>query len=106
VDNIKNKSLLEVLRSPLFAAFQRRQPFNPNHLRPCPIIDNPAALRAIVAESGARPTHEGAEAVLEGTTAAYLDRRAAQWAAVADNLWRAARCSEPAVPEARAHGRP
>ncbi|MBC7106900.1 MAG: radical SAM protein, partial [Firmicutes bacterium] len=70
VDNIKNKSLLEVLRSPLFAAFQRRQPFNPNHLRPCPIIDNPAALRAIVAESGARPTHEGAEAVLEGTTAA------------------------------------
>jgi MoaA/NifB/PqqE/SkfB family radical SAM enzyme len=89
VDNINNKSLLEVLCSPLFAAFQKRQPFNPNHLRPCPIIDNPEVLREIVCASGARPTHAGAEAVLEGTTAAYLDRRAAEWGVIADGFWEA-----------------
>lgn len=87
VDNINEKSLLEVLRSPLFAAFQKRQPFNPNHLRPCPIIDNPAALREIVRETGAKPTHEGAETVLSGTTAAYLDRLVVRWAAVAESIW-------------------
>ncbi|MEW6173063.1 MAG: radical SAM protein [Bacillota bacterium] len=88
-DNINDKSLLEVLRSPFFAGFQKRQPFNANHLRPCPIIDNPEALREIIRECGARPTHAGAEAVLEGTAAAYLDRRAAEWGAIADGLWEA-----------------
>ncbi|MEW6080866.1 MAG: SPASM domain-containing protein [Bacillota bacterium] len=40
-DNIKGKSLVEVLRSPLFRAFQDRQPFGDNLLRPCPIIGSP-----------------------------------------------------------------
>ncbi len=89
VDNINEKSLLEVLQSPLFAAYQKRQPFNQNHLCPCPIIDNPQALRDIVRESGARPTHEGAETVLEGTIARFLDRRSAEWGKVADDIWAA-----------------
>jgi MoaA/NifB/PqqE/SkfB family radical SAM enzyme len=87
VDNIKDKTLLEVLRSPLFASFQKRQPFCENHLRPCPVIDNPDALRAIVAESGARPTHPGAETVLEGLVAESLDRKAKNWAAVCNAIW-------------------
>lgn len=87
VDNIKDKTLLEVLRSPLFASFQKRQPFCENHLRPCPIIDNPDALRAIVAESGARPTHPGAETVLEGLVAGSLDQKAKNWAAVCNAIW-------------------
>ncbi len=86
-DNINRKTLLEVLRSPFFAAFQKRQPFNRNHLRPCPVIDNPAALREIVRETGARPTHEGAQTILEGFLAACLDRRAAEWGRVADGIW-------------------
>jgi len=80
VENINDKSLVEVLQSPLFKAFQKRQPFCENHLRPCPLIDNPAALRDIVAESGAKPTHEGAETVLGGDIGAFLDRRSAEWA--------------------------
>ncbi|NLI13260.1 radical SAM protein [Pelotomaculum propionicicum] len=55
-DNIKNISLLEALKSPLMQAYQKRQPFNSNMLRPCPIIDNPEALAEIVAETGARST--------------------------------------------------
>jgi len=86
VENIKGKSLLEVLKNPLFAAFQKRQPFNDNHLRPCPIIDVPQALREIVAETGARPTHPGAESILAGTVAAYLDRRAEEWGRVANAI--------------------
>lgn len=86
-DNIKDKTLLEVLRSPLFASFQKRQPFCENHLRPCPVIDNPDALRAIVAESGARPTHPGAETVLEGLVAESLDQKAKNWAAVCNAIW-------------------
>lgn len=86
VDNIKDKNLLEVLHSPLFASFQKRQPFCDNHLRPCPIIDNPDALREIVAESGARATHPGAEAILNGPGADALDQKAERWGIVADGI--------------------
>lgn len=87
VDNIREKSLKEVLKNPLFAAYQRSQPFSENLLRPCPIIDSPEALRRIVRESGAYPTHEGAETVLSGKIASFLDRRSAEWKAVADPIW-------------------
>ncbi|MDI3316882.1 MAG: radical SAM protein [Bacillota bacterium] len=84
--NIRESSLLEILRSPLFAAYQRRIPFSPNHYAPCPIIDNPAALRAMVAESGAHPTHPGAEDVLVGERARFLDELSSRWHAAADVL--------------------
>lgn len=96
LDNINEKSLLEVLKSPLFAAYQKRQPFNKNHLLPCPIIDNPAALREIVAECGAHPTHEGAETVLESTIARYLDHRSQEWCKVAGEIWSQRQVSQKA----------
>jgi MoaA/NifB/PqqE/SkfB family radical SAM enzyme len=79
VDNIKNKSLKEVLQNPLFKSYQKRQPFSDNMLAPCPIIDNPEALRSIVNESGARPTHPGAETVLSGEIALFLDNLSKKW---------------------------
>jgi len=79
VDNIKDKSLKEVLQNPLFKAYQKRQPFNENLLKPCPIIDNPYALREMVEESGAFPTHPGAETVLKGDIADYLDKISDKW---------------------------
>lgn len=79
VDNIKNKSLKEVLQNPLFKSYQKRQPFGKNMMAPCPIIDHPYALRAIVAESKARPTHPGAADVLSGETAKFLDHLSANW---------------------------
>jgi len=87
VDNIKNKSVKEVLKSSLFRAYQKRQPFHENLLRPCPFIDVPQALRDIVAESNASPTHPEAEAVLHGEIAQGLDRKAAQWGEEADKIW-------------------
>jgi MoaA/NifB/PqqE/SkfB family radical SAM enzyme len=87
VDNIRDKSLLDVLRGPLFTEYQKRQPFSENMLRPCPIIDHPQALREIVRIAGARPTHEGAETVLGGEIGEYLDRRAAEWKRVSDPIW-------------------
>ncbi len=79
IDNIKGKSLKEVLRNPLFRSFQKRQPFSDNLLAPCPIIDNPQQLRDIVAESGAYPTHEGAETILSGPIGKYLDELSSDW---------------------------
>ncbi|MGB9866467.1 MAG: radical SAM protein [Bacillota bacterium] len=88
VDNIRNKSLKEVLASPLFKAYQARQPFNKNHLAPCPIIDAPQALRDIVKESGAKPTHPGAEEILQGQLAAHLDAYSKTWLKLADQVLR------------------
>jgi len=84
--NIHDVSLLDALRSPLFMAYRRRQPFNGNMLRPCPLLDNPEMLREMVKESGARSTDMEAPEdvdVLCGKTAPA----AKAWAEVADRLW-------------------
>ena len=36
--NIHECTLLEALQSPLFMAYHDNQPFNQNHLRPCPML--------------------------------------------------------------------
>lgn len=84
-DNIKNISLLEALKSPLMQAYQKRQPFNSNMLRPCPIIDNPEALAEIVAETGAHSTqvnNNGGMAEL----AKKLQEYSNAWGRIADAL--------------------
>ncbi len=64
VDNIKEKSLREVLNSNFFKEIRSRQPFDKNLLLPCMIIDSPWQLREIVEKTGAYPTHSGADDVL------------------------------------------
>ena len=85
-DNIKDKSLAEVLTSPFFMGFRKRQPFNENHLRPCSIIDNPHVLREIVAETGAYPTHPDAESVVT-SLAKQLDDYSCSYGRIADKVW-------------------
>jgi hypothetical protein len=87
VDNIRDKSLVEVLKSPLFTEYQKRIPFNEDLLRPCPIVDNPWALREIVTKVGAKSTDGGSEALLTPELAESLDRYANAWGAVADKIW-------------------
>ncbi|WP_187351006.1 radical SAM protein [Capillibacterium thermochitinicola] len=84
--NIHDVTLLEALKAPLFQAYRRRQPFNPNHLRPCPLLDNPDALRAMVKESGAKSTDMLAPEDVDDLCA-KTESAAAQWAPVADQLW-------------------
>jgi MoaA/NifB/PqqE/SkfB family radical SAM enzyme len=85
-DNIKEKSLTEILNSDFFRGFRKRQPYTKNHLRPCCIIDNPYVLREIVAETGAYPTHDGAETVI-GCLAKPLDKYADDYKKIADKVW-------------------
>lgn len=87
IDNIKDKPLKEVLSNPLFKAYQERQPFSNNLLRPCPIIDCPEQLREMVQKTGARPSHEGAEALLYDPMALSMDFIVAEWKEKADIKW-------------------
>ncbi|MBR3277057.1 MAG: radical SAM protein [Eubacterium sp.] len=85
--NIHDKSLLDVLRSPLFQAYHDNQPFNHNHLRPCPMLENPEKIEQLVKETGAVNTdYQNQESVEELTakTHPYADR----WAPVAEELWK------------------
>lgn len=84
--NIHEKSLLECLQQPLFQEYQKEQPFNNNHLRPCPMLENPECLQEMVARTGAKSTDlqspESAEHLC-GKCGAY----AACWQETADRLW-------------------
>jgi MoaA/NifB/PqqE/SkfB family radical SAM enzyme len=88
VDNIKKKSLAEVLKSGFFQAIRKRRPYSSNYYRPCLIIDHPHLLRQVVGECGARPTHPAAAAILTEFSD-DLDRYASAYGEMADALWKA-----------------
>ena len=84
--NIRNCTLLEALQSPIFMAYHDGQPFNDNHLRPCPMLENPELLRQMVHDTGAHSTDlQSPESVdhLCDKCGAY----AADWKPVADEIW-------------------
>jgi len=93
--NIKNTALVEALKCPLFMAYQDNQPFNENHLRPCPIIDNPQKLEKIVNETGAHPTQRNGIPVSQLCQPLY--GYAQKWGAVADQLWKETTSAQEAV---------
>lgn len=85
--NIRDVSLLDALRQPLFEAYRDNQPFNENHLRPCPMLENPEILERLVKETGARSTDLQSPEEVEhlcGKCHAYADA----WKESADQLWK------------------
>ena len=86
--NIREKSLLDIMRSPLFMAYHDGQPFNENMMQPCPMLENPEKLREMVEKSGAKSTD-----MQSPETADHLcskcDSYAACWKPKADELWKA-----------------
>ena len=90
--NVKEKSLIECLQQPLFKAYQAGQPFNENLLRPCPMLENPEKLRAIVHETGAPSTDMESPESVDHLTDKCVDYAKA-WAPVADKLWNAGHMS-------------
>ena len=84
--NIRECTLLQALKQPLFMAYRDGQPFNGNHLRPCPMLENPELLREMVARSGAHGTDEESEESVEHLCA-KCDNYAKEWAPVADDIW-------------------
>ena len=93
--NIREKSLLDVMRSPLFMAYHDGQPFNENMMQPCPMLENPDKLRAIVEKTGASSTD-----MKSPETADHLcskcDFYAACWAPKAEELWKARKAQKAA----------
>jgi len=107
VDNIKERSLKEVLRSPLFVAIRRRQPYSDNLLRPCMIIDHPWVLREIYEEVHPYPTDSGALSLVNGL-APGLDRYAEEQTPILGRAWQESFVArgfcpppKPLVPEPR-----
>lgn len=84
--NIRTHSLLEILQNPLFMAYHNNQPFNKNHLRPCPMLENPEILQRIVKETGAKSTDlqspESAEHLCH-----KCEEYARMWKPCAEKLW-------------------
>ncbi len=98
--NIRTHTLLEAYKSPLFMQYRANQPFNPNHLRPCPLLDNPERLTAMVDAAKAKSTDmvnpEDVHDLMKKTVSA-----AEKWAPVAAELWvenRAEKAAKAACP--------
>ncbi len=84
--NIREKSILECLKAPLFHEYYKGQPFNDNMLRPCPMLENPDALRNLVKKTNAKSTNltqlESADELC-----AKCDDYARAWAPRAKEIW-------------------
>jgi MoaA/NifB/PqqE/SkfB family radical SAM enzyme len=91
--NIREKTLLEALKSPLFMEYKRNQPFNDNHLRPCPLIDNCGKLAEMVHASGARSTDLCSPENVDDLCAKCA-KASSDWEIVADKLWNERKTAE------------
>ena len=67
-------------------AYHHAQPFCENHLRPCPLLDNPGALTKMVESTGARSTDMRNPEDVRALSA-KCEATAGSWKPVADRLW-------------------
>ena len=84
--NIHEVSLLDALKSPIFQAYRKGQPFNDNMLRPCPMLENPECLPKMVKETGAHSTDPQSPEDVQH----LCDKckpYAEAWTKMADKLW-------------------
>jgi len=86
IDNIRDKTLKDVLLSPFFKGIRASQPFSDNPLTPCMIIDNPSALRELVRKYSPKPTHEGAERIVNELSS-FLDDYSCKYKKIAERTW-------------------
>lgn len=84
--NIHTTSILDGLRNPLFMEYRKGQPFNDNHLRPCPMLENPEKLREMVKKTGAESTDLIAKEDVD-SLCGKCDDFALAWKPVADEIW-------------------
>lgn len=84
--NIHEHTVLEILQSPLFKAYHEGQPFNENPLRPCPMLENPDALREMVKRTRAHSTDLEAPEDVDHLCS-KCDKYAKNWKPEADKIW-------------------
>ncbi len=83
--NIKDATLIDALQSPIFMAYRERQPFSSNMLRPCPVMDQPGALKRMVEVSGAKSTDLNCPEPVEDLFNKIVDV-SAKWKETADRM--------------------
>lgn len=84
--NIRETTLLDALRSPMMMAYHRGQPFHENMLRPCPMLENPEKLCAMVNLCNAHSTDLQAPESVEHLCA-KCEQYSREWAPTAMELW-------------------
>ena len=84
--NIRETSLIDALRSPLFMQYYEGQPFNDNLLKPCPILENEELLADMVKRAGAHSTDLQEKESAESLCAKCHDS-IAEWTPVAERIW-------------------
>ncbi|MDO4617874.1 MAG: radical SAM protein [Lachnospiraceae bacterium] len=92
--NIHEHSILEILQSPLFMAYHNGQPFNHNHLRPCPMLENPELIKKMVHESGAHSTDLESPEEVEHLCE-KCEHYAEHWGKAADQIWAEQKHKDP-----------
>ena len=90
--NIRETTLLDALKSPIFMQYYERQPFNDNLLRPCPILENRDVLADMVETAGAHSTDLQAKESARDLCA-KCTRSIEEWEPVAERIW-----TDPADP--------
>ena len=84
--NIHDHSIMEILQSPLFMEYHKGQPFNKNHLRPCPMLENPEILQEMVHKTNAHSTDlESLEPVEH--LCSKCREYAENWKPAAEEIW-------------------
>jgi MoaA/NifB/PqqE/SkfB family radical SAM enzyme len=96
-DNIKEKSLMEALNSPLFQEIRSHQPFSKNYFRPCLLIDHPQEGREFALRHAKYFTHDGAEQLFIDFAQA-IDRYAKDYEVIAEAAWKEKAESQPLQP--------
>lgn len=86
IDNVKEKSLRQILESPFFKGIRARQPYSHNYLRPCMILDHPHILSHILAEYKPTPSYPEAESLVTAL-GGPLKRYAEEAERLLDPVW-------------------
>jgi MoaA/NifB/PqqE/SkfB family radical SAM enzyme len=85
-DNVKEKSLMEALNSPLFREMRSRQPFSENLFINCPLIDHPEHGKELALKFAKYFTHEGAEEFFTELAPA-IDAYSKTYREIAESAW-------------------
>ncbi|MGE0916760.1 radical SAM protein [Escherichia coli] len=85
-DNVREKRIVDILKSKFFEGYKKQIPFNDNLMQPCPIIDNPEKFREHIKICGATPQHEGSDSYFKYSK--EIDKVAKEWNKYAIKIWR------------------
>jgi len=84
--NIKNLPLKEALKCQFFKEIRKRQPYSPNLLMPCMLIDHPYVIRELCEVCKVYPTHPGAQTLIDDLKEP-LDQYSQKVHQIYDKVW-------------------